>query len=68
MELEQRITDLEARLAFQDDTIQTLSDVLVAQQRTVDRLQAQLGLLARRQEDLQSRMEGEGDEAPPPHY
>ncbi|WP_417778237.1 SlyX family protein [Stutzerimonas xanthomarina] len=68
MELEQRITDLEARLAFQDDTIQTLSDVLVAQQRTVDRLQAQLGLLARRQEDLQSRIEGEGDEAPPPHY
>ncbi|MFI8740079.1 SlyX family protein [Stutzerimonas zhaodongensis] len=68
MDLEQRITDLEARLAFQDDTIQTLNDVLVAQQRTVDRLQAQLGLLARRQEDLQSRMEGEGDEAPPPHY
>ncbi|ANF26615.1 hypothetical protein CXF92_21835 [Pseudomonas sp. Choline-3u-10] len=68
MDLEQRITDLEARLAFQDDTIQTLNDVLVAQQRTVDRLQAQLGMLARRQEDLQSRMEGEGDEAPPPHY
>ena len=68
MELEQRIADLEACLAFQDDTIQTLSDVLVAQQRTVDRLQAQLGLLARRQEDLQSRVEGEGDEAPPPHY
>jgi len=68
MELEQRIADLEARLAFQDDTIQTLSDVLVAQQRTVDRLQAQLGLIARRQEDLQSRVEGEGDEAPPPHY
>ncbi|AZZ44776.1 hypothetical protein C1896_07520 [Pseudomonadaceae bacterium SI-3] len=68
MDLEQRITDLEARLAFQDDTIQTLNDVLVAQQRTVDRLQAQLGMLARRQEDLQSRVEGEGDEAPPPHY
>ncbi len=68
MELEQRITDLEARLAFQDDTIQTLSDVLFAQQRTVERLQAQLGVLARRQEDMQSRMGGEEDEAPPPHY
>ncbi|NKQ12719.1 SlyX family protein [Pseudomonas sp. SST3] len=68
MELEQRIIDLEARLAFQDDTIQTLNDVLVAQQRTVERLQAQLGLLARRQEDIQSRMGGEEDEAPPPHY
>ena len=68
MELEQRIIDLEARLAFQDDTIQTLNDVLVAQQRTVERLQAQLALLARRQEDMHSRMDGEGDEAPPPHY
>lgn len=68
MELEQRIIDLEARLAFQDDTIQTLNDELVEQQRTVERLQAQLALLARRQEDMQSRIEGEGDEAPPPHY
>ena len=68
MELEQRIIDLEARLAFQDDTIQTLNDVLGAQQRTLERLQAQLALLARRQEDMQSRMDGEGDEAPPPHY
>ncbi|MCQ4288862.1 SlyX family protein [Pseudomonas stutzeri] len=68
MELEQRITDLEARLAFQDDAIQTLSDVLFAQQRAVERLQAQLGVLARRQEDMQSRMGGEEDEAPPPHY
>jgi len=68
MELEQRITDLEARLAFQDDTIQTLSDVLFAQQRTVEQLQAQLGVLARRQEDIQGRMGGEEDEAAPPHY
>ncbi|HBM65360.1 MAG TPA: hypothetical protein DD418_17480, partial [Pseudomonas sp.] len=33
MDLESRVTDLEARLAFQDDTIQTLNDVLVEQQR-----------------------------------
>lgn len=68
MEIEQRIADLEARLAFQDDTIQTLNDVLVAQQRSVERLQAQLGLLARRQEDIQSRIGSEEDDAPPPHY
>lgn len=67
MSLESRIAELETRLAFQDDTIQTLNDVLVEQQRVVDRLQAQLGLLARRQDDLQGRIEME-DEAPPPHY
>lgn len=68
MELERRIADLETRLAFQDDTIQALNDVLVEQQAAVDRLQAQLKLLARRQEDMQSGIGMEGDEAPPPHY
>lgn len=68
MELEQRIADLETRLAFQDDTIQALNDVLVAQQAAIDRLQAQLKVLARRQEDMQSGIGVEGDEAPPPHY
>lgn len=68
MELERRIADLETRLAFQDDTIQALNDVLIAQQAAVDRLQAQLKLLARRQEDMQGDIGMEGDEAPPPHY
>lgn len=68
MELEQRIDELEARLAFQDDTIQTLNDVLVEQQRMVERMKAQLELLARRHEDLHSRVGVEGDDAPPPHY
>ena len=68
MELEQRIIDLDARLAIQHETLPPPHDVLDAQQRTLERLQAQLALLARRQEDMQSRMDGEGDEAPPPHY
>lgn len=69
MDVEQRMADLESRLAFQDDTIQALNDELVAQQRVVDRLQAQLGLLARRQEDMQSRIgDVDENEAPPPHY
>lgn len=68
MELERRIADLESRLAFQDDTIQALNDVLVAQQAAVQRLQAQLKMLAKRQEDMQSGIGVEEDEAPPPHY
>lgn len=68
MDLEQRIVELEARQAFQDDTIQALNDVLVEQQRLVDRLQAQLSALARRQEEMQGRLEIDDDEAPPPHY
>ncbi|MEG4314194.1 SlyX family protein [Pseudomonas sp. FIP_A4] len=68
MNVESRIADLEARLAFQDDTIQTLNDVLVEQRRLVDRMQLQLQALARRLEEMQSSIGGEGDEAPPPHY
>jgi len=55
-------------LAFQDDTIQTLNDVLVEQQRLVERLQLQLSALARRQEEMQSSLDAGEDEAPPPHY
>lgn len=68
MDVESRIADLETRVAFQDDAIQTLSDVLVEQQRLVDRLHLQLQALAKRQDELQGTMGGEQDEAPPPHY
>ena len=37
VELEQRMTELESRLAFQDDALQALDDVLVTQQREVER-------------------------------
>jgi len=68
VDLESRVTDLETRLAFQDDTIQALNDVLVEQQRLVERLQLQLSALARRQEEMQSSLDAGEDEAPPPHY
>ncbi|CAD5109071.1 SlyX family protein [Zestomonas carbonaria] len=68
MSLEERITELESRLAFQDDTIQALNDVLVAQQRVLERMQLQLAALAKRQEDMQGWIDGPQDDAPPPHY
>ncbi|AYC32174.1 hypothetical protein D3880_07170 [Pseudomonas cavernae] len=68
MGLEERVTELESRLAFQDDTIQALSDVLVAQQQVIDRVQLQLATLARRQEELQGRFDIIDDDVPPPHY
>lgn len=68
MKAEQRITDLESRLAFQDDTIQALNDVLVVQQRELDRLQLQVAALARRQDEIGGQLDSAEDEAPPPHY
>ncbi|MFC8749285.1 SlyX family protein [Pseudomonas oryzihabitans] len=69
MTLEDRIADLEMRQAFQDDTIQTLNDIIVEQQRALDRYAAQIRVLAERQAELQSSGGGGlPDEAPPPHY
>jgi len=66
--LEERVMDLESRLAFQDDTIQALNDVLVSQQNAVDRLQLQIAALLKRQEEMGGQFEAFEDEAPPPHY
>ena len=68
MTLEARVMDLESRLAFQDDTIQALNDVLVAQQNAVDRLQMQMAALLKRQEEMGGQFESVEEEAPPPHY
>jgi len=38
-ELEKRVVELEARVAFQDDTIGELNDVVVAQRTQLDRLE-----------------------------
>jgi SlyX protein len=67
-ELQDRVTDLESRLAFQDDTIQALNDVLVEQQRVVERLRLQMAALLRRQEEMSGQFESSEEEAPPPHY
>ncbi|KUM34000.1 SlyX family protein [Pseudomonas sp. EpS/L25] len=69
MTLEERIAELEVRQAFQDDTIQTLNDIIVEQQKALDRCAAQIRLLAERQAELQTAGGGGlPDEAPPPHY
>ena len=68
MSLEQRVVELESRLAFQDDTIAALNDVLVEQQRVLERMQVQIKELARRQEEGANQFGLAEGEAPPPHY
>ncbi|MNJ81911.1 hypothetical protein D3C77_809680 [compost metagenome] len=68
MSLEARIAELESRLAFQDDTLQSLNDELVQQQRVIERLQLQVMALSRRQEELQGQFGIDPDDVPPPHY
>lgn len=65
--LEGRIVELESRQAFQDDTIQSLNDALIEQQKLIERLQRQVQALAKRQDEA-SQFGIAQDDAPPPHY
>ena len=68
MSLESRLVELESRQAFQDDTIQALNDVLVEQNRIIERLQLQVAELIKRHEELAGQYGLGGEEAPPPLY
>jgi uncharacterized coiled-coil protein SlyX len=57
---------LQTKLSFVEDALQQLSDVLVAQQQRMDRLEGQLELLV---SQLRNQAEpGPQEEPPPPHY
>lgn len=63
-----RLTELETRLAFTDDLLETLNGVVVRQQAQIDLLQDQLRLLHQRLKDaLPEDARGPRDEIPP-HY
>jgi SlyX protein len=68
MNLEERVMELESRLAFQDDTIQALNDVLVVQRRELDHLQQQMAAMLERQQEIGSQFEAFQEDVPPPHY
>lgn len=64
-----RITELETRLAFQDQTVQTLNEVVTRQQRDLDRVQHEIETLKARLRGLEPSPVGRReDEPPPPHY
>lgn len=68
-ELLARIAELESRLAFQDDTVDSLNRVVSEQDLRIARLEA---LLKRTREQIELLLPlmhaAPGDEAPPPHY
>lgn len=68
MSLELRIVELETRQAFQDDTLQSLNDVVVEQAQVIERLKLQVAELIKRHEEMVGQYGSEGEEAPPPHY
>jgi len=65
--LSERIDVLETRLAFQDDTIETLNKTITAQWQQIDSLTRQVAALGERLSEAESNAPGPVNE-PPPHY
>ena len=65
--LSQRIDALEMRIAYQDETIETLNQTITAQWAEIDRLTRQLAELKERVRDAESNVPGPANERPP-HY
>lgn len=66
---EQRLTELEVKLAFQDDLLDALNLTVSRQQQQIDLLQQQLRVLYRQLQSQQTGTAGVGTaQEIPPHY
>ena len=65
--LEQRIDELEMRVAHQDKTISDLNDVITAQWKQLEAMERQLRRFGEELEAMES-MEGPAANQKPPHY
>lgn len=67
--MDNRIIELEARIAYQDHTIGELNEVVTRQQQQIDRLE---GLVEQLRQNLKqsgsSGLARPEEEVPPPHY
>jgi SlyX protein len=65
--LGERIDALEARLMFQDETIETLNKTITEQWSKIDALTRQFVSLSQRIQEAEASAPGPANE-PPPHY
>ncbi|MEX2455399.1 MAG: SlyX family protein [Rhodospirillaceae bacterium] len=67
-ELAGRVTELETRLALQDETIRELSDMVAGQWNRLETLQARIEALQEQNAVSEHESGGAAAERPPPHY
>ena len=65
--LDERIDALEMRIAYQDETIETLNQTITAQWQQIDALTRQIAELRDRLQDAESKAAAPTSERPP-HY
>ncbi|UAA38894.1 SlyX family protein [Paraneptunicella aestuarii] len=68
-ELSKHIEELQTKIAFQEDVIESLNDALVEQQRQIHELQFQMKHVVDKMKSISaSPVASESEETPPPHY
>lgn len=67
--MDTRLTNLEVKVAFQDDLLESLNQVVASQQRQIDLLQGEVRMLYDQIKTMQPSLTAMAEEeAPPPHY
>lgn len=66
--MEQRIEQLETRVAFQDETLNRLSDIIADQRKELDQLQQEMAELKARFRELRLSGINPQESEQPPHY
>jgi SlyX protein len=68
--IEQRLVELETKLAYQDDTVLALNDVIAHQQKQIDQLETTVKHLVERVQRLAAQAESSDPAVQeiPPHY
>ncbi|TMN80979.1 MULTISPECIES: SlyX family protein [unclassified Pseudoalteromonas] len=68
--IEHRLMELEAKVAFQDETIEILNDEIKVHQQMLAKMKRQTELLAEKIKEAQTTpsMMSNMPEPPPPHY
>jgi len=67
IDIENKLNDLEIKMAFQEDLLQTLNDVIAKQDKEIHDLWTANRLLKQSMNELKDNS-SPSDEAPPPHY
>ncbi|UCC15334.1 MAG: SlyX family protein [Gammaproteobacteria bacterium] len=66
---EKRLEQIEIKLAYQDQAMQDLSDVVYRQEKALENLEARLGVMTERIGELLDTLpDASADEEIPPHY
>ena len=63
-----RLTEIEIKLAHAEQAINEMSDVLYAQQALLEKLELGLGSLRQRVSTMETGPEGTSGDEKPPHY